>query len=248
MKRESNVRSGPVALVTGSASFLGKAISLYLAQRGFHLILHYQKSAEKVRKLAAEVKSFGVEATIVRADLSHPRQVQRIVHTLRQSFARLDLLVNNASLFFPTPFPDTTPDEWQRLFQVNLFSPYFLSQAVAPWLKKSSGNIVNMTDIYGENPILKDYPAYCASKAGLITLTKMLARELGPEVRVNGVSPGAIFIPRSFNAKKRKELLERSALKKQGTPGDIAEAVCFLATQTFITGQILKVDGGRFLS
>lgn len=248
MKKPSNARSGPVALVTGGASFLGRSISLHLAQRGFHLILHYQKSIDKVRKLMGELERFGVEMAAVQADLSRPQEAQKLAKAIRGSFDRLDLLINNASLFFPTPLAKTRVKEWERTFHVNLFAPYFLSQMASPWLKKTSGSIVNMTDIYGENPILKDYSAYCASKAGLITITKMLSRELGPEIRVNGVSPGAIFIPKSYSAKKRRELLDRSALKKQGTPEDIAEAVCFLATQPFITGQILKVDGGRFLN
>jgi len=235
-------------MVTGGASFLGRSLSLHLARRGFNLILHYQKSVLRTQKLAAEARELGVEAVIVRADLGRPEQVQLLVQALQRTFGRLDLLVNNASSFYPTPLSRSKPGQWQQILNVNLISPYALCQAVAPWLKKSSGSIVNMTDIYGENPILKDYSAYCASKAGLITVTKILAKELGPEVRVNAVSPGAILIPKSYGPKKRKELIERSALKKQGTPEDIAEAVCFLATQGFMTGQVLKVDGGRFLN
>lgn len=248
MSKISNHHSRPVALVTGGASFLGRAISLRLARKGFHLILHYQKSVVEAKQVAAEVERSGVEAIVVKADLREPQQVPILARAIKDNFNRLDLLVNNASLFYPTPFSTARPTQWQELFNVNLFAPYFLSRAVAPWLKKSSGSIVNMTDIYGENPILRDYDAYCVSKAGLITVTKMLAGELGPDIRVNGVSPGAIFIPRSYSAKKGKALLARSALKKQGTPADIAEAVHFLATQSFITGQILKVDGGRFLN
>lgn len=248
MPNISNRHSGPVALVTGGASFLGRAITLHLARKGFHLILHYQKSAAEAKRVATECERLGVEAVVVKADLRESQQIQSFTRAIRGNFNRLDLLINNASLFYPTPFSTAHPAQWQELFNVNLFAPYFLSRVVAPWLKKNSGSIVNLTDIYGENPILKDYDAYCASKAGLIAVTKMLARELGPEIRVNGVSPGAIFIPHSYSAKKRRALVARSALKKQGTPEDIAEAVHFLATQSFITGQVLKVDGGRFLN
>jgi pteridine reductase len=248
MPKISSHLSGPVALVTGGASFLGRAISLDLARNGFHLILHFQKSATKAKQVATEAEQLGVRVVVVKADLRDPRKIPVLTKAIQGSFDRLDLLVNNASLFAPTPFSTARPIQWQEMFNLNLFAPYFLSRAVAPWLKKNSGSIVNLTDIYGENPILKDYDAYCVSKAGLITVTKMLARELGPDIRVNAVSPGAIFIPRSYNAKKKKDLIARSALKKQGTPEDIAEGVRFLASQSFITGQVLKVDGGRFLS
>lgn len=237
----------PVALVTGAASFLGNSISFKLAKEGFDLVLHYQSSARKAKQLAAEIRKFGVQVLLLRGDL---RRVETAVSLVRQTikvFKRLDLLVNNASLFYPTPIKTTKPHQWLELFQVNSFSPYFLSRAAAPWLKKGKGSIVNLTDIYGEYPILKGYDAYCASKSALITLTKILARELGPEVRVNAVSPGAIFIPKDYSLQQKKALLDHSALKRQGTPEDIAAAVFFLASQNFVTGQVLKVDGGRFL-
>lgn len=238
--------SKPVALVTGGASFLGRTIGLKLAHKGFDLVLHYQNSLSKTKKFAEEVRQLGTKTLVVKADLRKVEHVPVLIHAVIKSFKRLDLLINNASLFYPTPLSSARPSQWQELFNVNVFSPYFLSRAAAPHLRKTHGCIINLTDIYGENPILKDYAAYCASKSGLITITKVLARELGPSIRVNGVSPGAIFIPKTYSKKQRKELIERSALKRQGTPADIVEAVYFLATQPFITGQILKVDGGRF--
>ncbi len=246
MEKSSNRYSKPVALITGGASFLGKAISSKLAREGFDLVLHYQTSVDKIKKLSEELKRLGIKTLIVKADLRKVEQVSALVQSAVKVYKRLDFLVNNASLFYPTPLSETKPYQWQELFSANLFSPYFLSRAAAPWLKKNQGCIVNLTDIYGENPTLKDYSAYCASKAGLITITKVLSRELGPSVRVNAVSPGAVFIPKSYSRKQRKELIARSALKCQGTPEDIAEAVYFMATQRFITGQVLKVDGGRF--
>jgi len=240
-------KSNPAALVTGGASFLGRAISLKLAGEGFKVALHCQSSLDKTKKLAAEISSFGGESFVVQADLRKPEQAGVLVQKVVTKFKGLDLLVNNASLFSPTPFETATPSQWREIFNINLFSPYFLGRGAAPALKKSGGTIVNLTDIYGEHPILKDHSAYCASKAGLICVTKMLARELGPEIRVNAVSPGAIFIPKTYSPSRKKELIRRSALKRQGTPEEIAEAVYFLSGHKFMTGQVLNVDGGRFV-
>jgi len=238
--------SKPVALVTGGASFLGKAISLKLAVEGFDLILHYQSSLGKTQELALEAGRLGAKTKLVKADLRKTEQTRGLIQKAVGFFRRLDFLVNNASLFYPTPPSRPKPGQWREMIDTNLLSPYFLSLAAAPWLTKTRGSIVNLTDIYGENPILKNYAAYCTSKAGLIAATKILSRELGPSIRVNAVSPGAIFIPKSYSRKQREQLLQRSTLKRQGTPEDIAEAVYFLASQKFITGHILKVDGGRF--
>ena len=239
--------SKPVAMVTGGASFLGRAISLKLALEGYDLILHYQKSLDKTKKLADEARLLGAVVLLIKADLRKVDGLSALVQSPIRRFNRLDLLVNNASLFFPTPLSNNRLSQWRELFQVNLFSPYFLVKAVAPWLRKTRGCVVNLTDIYGENPILKNYSGYSASKAGLISVTKSLAGELGPLIRINAISPGAIFIPENYKDKQKKALIERSALKRQGTPEDIADAVHFLATQKFVTGQVLRVDGGRFL-
>jgi pteridine reductase len=247
MKKESMVHKGRVALVTGGASFLGAAISRKLAAEGFQLILHYQNSFGKTKKIADELKSLGSKVMMFRADLRKVEQAPALIRSTIQAFKRLDLLINNASLFTKTPISITRPEQWRELFDVNLFSPFFLSRAAKPWLQKAHGCIVNMTDIYAEKPILRDHSGYSASKAALVNLTQSLAREMGPGVRVNAVSPGAIFIPENYDRKKREALIGRSALKRKGTPEDIAEAVYFLATQRFITGQTLKVDGGRFL-
>jgi pteridine reductase len=244
--KASKTNSRSVALVTGGASFLGAAISRKLVMEGFRVVLHYQSSKTKSEKLAREINSMGEEAVVLKADLSKVEQAEGLVQSVTRRFKRLDLLVNNASLFDPTPFPLASPAKWQKTFSVNLFSPYFLCQTAAPWLRKSKGSVINLTDIYAEHPLLKGYPAYCASKAGLLCVTKMLARELGPDVRVNAVSPGAIFIPKTYSRKQREDLIRRSALKRQGTPEEIADAVHFLANHKFITGQVLNVDGGRF--
>lgn len=247
MREHLRDSSRPVALITGGASYLGRSISRKLAEEGFRVVLHYQNSREKTKELAEEIGHSGGEVLIVKADLRKVERAPVLIRSTIRAFKRLDLLVNNASLFFPTPLSSSRPDQWRELFQVNLFSPYFLSRAAGPWLKKHNGCIVNMTDIYAENPVLRDHSGYAASKAALVNLTRSLAKEMGPDVRVNAVSPGAIFIPKKFNRREREALIARSALKRQGTPEDIAQAVHFLATQKFITGQVLKVDGGRFL-
>jgi pteridine reductase len=239
--------SKPVVLVTGGASFLGRSISLKFVREGFALALHYHRSANQARQLALEITRRGGKAFPVKADLKDPQKAPALVRQAVEAFGRLDVLVNNASVFKPTPFTTAGTDLWEETFRVNVFSPYFLCRAAAPWLKKVRGCVVNLTDIYGEHLLLKDHPAYVASKAALIASTRHLALELGPSVRVNAVSPGAIRIPPHFSTKHHQELLKRSALKRQGKPEDVAEAVYFLATQGFVTGQILNVDGGRIL-
>ena len=237
----------PVALVTGGASFLGRAISLKFVREGFNLVLHYQNSASQTRQLAMEIGRRGGKAYPVKADLRNPRKAPVLVKQAVDKLGRLDVLINNASVFKPTPLKTAGLELWEETFRVNVYSPFFLCSAAAPWLKKKHGCVVNLADIYGEHPILKGYPAYCASKAALIAATRHLALEWGPQIRVNAVSPGAIRIPPDYDLRRRNALIQRSVLKRQGQPGDIAEAVFFLATQSFITGQVLSVDGGRFL-
>jgi pteridine reductase len=246
-EKTSEVKNRPVALVTGGASFLGQAISRKLAREGFRVVLHYQNSIGKAKELAEELSALQGKTVPLRADLRKTAQAAWLAQRAVSGHGRLDLLVNNASLFCPTPLGRSKPAEWEDILRVNLFSPFALCQGAFAWLRKTKGSIVNLTDIYGEHPLLPDHAIYCASKAGLINLTKTLAREMGPEVRVNGVSPGAIFIPSRYSPAQRKRLIERSALKRQGTPEEVADAVHFMATHRFLTGQVLNVDGGRFL-
>lgn len=235
-----------MALVTGASSFLGRAITLKLAERGFDLALLFQNSREKTKRLSVELERHGAKTLLVKADLRESKNAAAVIQEVVKSFKRLDVLINNASLFYPTPLAKGKASQWREIFEVNLISPYFLARAAAPWLKKNTGCVINLSDIYGENPRLKNHSAYCVSKAGLNAMTRVLAGELGPEIRVNSVSPGAIFIPNKFSQKRRRELIDRSVLKRQGKPGDISEAVFFLASNNFITGQNLNVDGGRF--
>lgn len=238
----------PVVLITGGASFLGQAISRHFAQEGFDLALHYQSSRAKTQALEQELRTLGVRAALLRADLRNDRAVLTLVRGTIKAFGRIDVLVNNASLFLPTPLGARKVGEWKKVLAVNLVAPYLLAQASYPWLKKTKGSIVNVTDIYGQNPILRDHGAYQASKAGLINVTRSLAMEMGPDVRVNAISPGAFFIPKNYGPARKKELIARSFLKRQGRPEELAWAVHFLAVHPFVTGQVLNVDGGRSFS
>jgi pteridine reductase len=237
----------PVALITGAASPLGTAICLGLAQQGTNIALHFGKSKRNTLVLQDKLKYFGIETIILRADLKNPTHIRPLVSQVVRRWGRLDLLVNNASLFQPNRLRVEGWKEWTQFFHINALAPCSLAIAAFPWLRKFKGSIVNITDIYGEVPILKDYPAYSVSKAALIFLTKYLASEFSPNVRVNAVSPGAISFPQHYKTEKKKKLIQKSALNRQGTPAEIADAVLFLAKNRFITGQVLNVDGGRFI-
>ena len=235
-----------VVLVTGSASFLGKAICRKFAEEGFDLALHYANSKKPTLELARDLEKAGACATTFKADLLDEPEVKALVPKVIKIFGRLDVLVNNASLFF-SDLPATSYRQQSDLFSLNLFAPSLLIERATPHLKRTRGSVVNLADIYGETPILKGYKTYCATKSALINVTRSFAWELGPEVRVNAVSPGAFFIPKTYGRKKIETLLAKSALKRKGEPAELADAVYFMASHPFITGQVLKVDGGRFL-
>ncbi len=237
----------PAAFVTGGASTLGRVISLSLARAGYDLILHYGRSLDPTRKLQAELKTLGCESTVFQADLGRPGTLAKAALKAPGYLKRLKLLVHNASIFDKTSSEVFDEKDWKRILDINLLSPYALSCALRPFLKKNKGNIVHITDIYGEHPVLKEHSAYCVSKGGLITVTKFLAGEWGPEVRVNAVSPGVISFPKNYSASKKKQLAQKSALKRGGKPEDVAQTVLFFSQSTFITGQVMNVDGGRFL-
>jgi pteridine reductase len=237
-----------VALVTGAASTLGSAISLKMAEQGMRIALHYGKSLKKTRQLQKLLTSLGTETILIKADLSKPPQIHSVVRQLVRQWGRLDVLVNNASVFKPTPLVEENWPEWEKVMKVNSISPCLLAASAKPHLQRSKGCIVNITDIYGEMPALKNHGAYSASKAALLFLTKYLAVEWAPDIRVNAVSPGVISFPGNYSISQRRRLIQKTALKREGKPEEIAEAVWFLASNRFITGQILKVDGGRFIS
>jgi pteridine reductase len=242
-----------VALVTGAARRIGAAIARRLHADGYDLALHYRDSAEAMRALAAELESARAGSVLVlQADLAEFDRLPELVADTVGRYGRLDALVNNASAFFPTPFGATTPQQWDALFAVNARAPYFLAQAAAPHLRAARGAIVNLADIHGERP-LRDHAVYGMGKAALIHMTRALALELAPQVRVNAVAPGAILWPEPGNdggkdAAAQAALLARTPLGRIGTTAEIAEAVRWLLRDAgYTTGQLIRVDGGRML-
>ncbi|MFC5571311.1 pteridine reductase [Lysobacter yangpyeongensis] len=240
----------PVALVTGSARRLGAAIARTLHGAGYDLALHCRHSRTELDALAAQLERVRPGSTFVQqAELADfDRLPELVAHTIGR-FGRLDALVNNASGFAPTPIGTTTPAQWDALFASNARAPFFLAQAAAPHLAATRGAIVNLADIYGERP-LREHTVYCMAKAALLMLTKSLALELGPDVRVNAVAPGAILWPEDGgDANKQQAMLARTPLGRTGTPEEVAEAVRWLLQDAhYSTGQVLHLDGGRLLS
>ena len=240
-----------VVLITGGAKRVGAAICRRLHGAGANLMLHYRESAGEARLLQAELNHQRKDSVaLIQADLLDVAKLHSLVDQTVQSFGRLDALVNNASSFFQTPVGEITADQWEDLIGTNLRAPLFLVQAAAPALKKSQGAVVNITDIHAERP-LKNYVVYSVAKAGLVGLTRSLARELAPEVRVNAVAPGPILWPDddAFDELSRQRIISHTPLKREGTPDDIAKAVHFLlAEATYVTGETVNVDGGRHVA
>lgn len=239
-----------VALVTGSARRIGAEIVRKLHAEGLRVIVHYRSSDKAANALAEELNALrDNSATTIAFDLHNIEQLSAFANEITSAFGRLDVLVNNASTFYPTPFEDISTSQWEDLLGINLKAPLFLSKALAKELKMRQGNIINIVDIHAQRP-LKGYTVYSIAKAGLGMLTKSLARELAPHVRVNGVAPGAILWPEvEAYESLHKEIIERTALKREGHPRDIAATVWFLVNASdYITGQIISVDGGRTLS
>jgi pteridine reductase len=239
--------TGKTVLITGGARRVGAAIARELHSAGANLAIHFRHSARDAATLAAELNDKRAKsAATIRADLLDVGNLGALVEFTLRHFGALDVLVNNASTFYPTKIGEITPAAWDDLMGTNLKAPLFLSQAAAPALRKSQGLILNIVDIHALRP-LRDYPVYCAAKAGLQMITRSLAKELGPEIRVNGISPGPVLWPEGQSDEKaRAKIIERTVLKRMGTPADIARtALFFAASAPFITGQILAVDGGR---
>jgi pteridine reductase len=238
--------AGRTALVTGAGKRLGAATARALHAEGMNLLIHYNRSEEEAQTLAQELNGIRPDsAAIAQADLANTQGLESLVKAALQ-WDGLDVLVNNASSFRPTPMGSIGEDDWDDLMGSNLKAPLFLAQAAAPHLKKNHGCIVNMIDIHAYRP-LREHTVYCAAKAGLVMLTLSLAKELGPEVRVNGVAPGPVLWPEApMDATTKKSILEATALKRKGSPDDIAGAIIYLVRDAdYVTGQILAVDGGR---
>ncbi|MCC6172874.1 MAG: pteridine reductase [Gammaproteobacteria bacterium] len=240
--------AGRVALVTGGAQRVGAEIVRTLHAAGARVVVHYNRSAPQAESLAAELEALRAGSAITaRADLLEVARLGDLVEAATRAFGRLDILVNNASTFYPTPVGEITEAHWNDLLGSNLKAPLFLSQAATTALRLSRGLILNIVDIHGMRP-LRRYPVYGIAKAGLIMLTRSLARELGPHIRVNAIAPGPVMWPADGAAdlELQKKIVERTLLKRSGSAQDVARTALFFAADApYVTGQVLAVDGGR---
>ena len=238
------------AFVTGSSKRIGAATVRLLHEANYNVIIHCRSSRQEADELASDLNKQRVNsANVIQGDLNDEKIYDTLIEQAYQCWGRLDVLINNASSFFPTPVGSITMENWDNLVNSNMKAPLFLSQAATPYLKKTHGCIINMIDVHGQRP-MKEHPVYCAAKAGLAMLTMSLAKDLGPEIRVNGVAPGAILWPENDMDEKTKNIiLERTSLKRPGQPLDIAKTILFLVKDAdYITGQIIAVDGGRSIN
>ena len=238
-----------VVLITGAAHRIGATTARMLHAEGMNILLHYRHSSEAAEALQAELNSIRPDSvSLLQADLHDTHNLPNLVVDAVKVWGQLDVLINNASSFYATPIGTVTEEEWDDLIGSNLKAPLFLSQAAAPHLRQHQGCIVSIVDIHAERP-LKEFPVYSMAKAGLVMLTKSLACELGPEVRVNAVAPGAILWPENLGETEKEKIISRTFLKRQGAPEDIARAILYLIRDAgYVSGQVLTVDGGRSLN
>lgn len=235
-----------VALVTGSAKRIGRAVANALADRGVHQAVHYRTSKTEAEDAVELFRVLGVEAESFQADLSQVKEVEALASEVLKRFGRLDILVNNASVFFPSPLGEVTDLQWDVLINTNLKGPFFLAQKVGLAMKAAvGGTIINIGDWAAERPYT-GYLPYCISKAGVVAMTKGLAKALAPEVRVNCINPGPVMLPEDLSEAEKEEVMRKTPLQRTGSPTDIANAVVFLCEGTdFMTGAVITVDGGR---
>ena len=240
----------PVVLITGAARRVGATIARTLHGAGYDLALHHRNSGDELAALVDDLEQArGAGTLTLQAELADVDALPDLVNETARRFGRLDGLVNNASAFFPTPLGTVTTEQWDELFASNTRAPFFLAQAAARHLRDRAGAIVNLLDIYAERP-LPGYSVYCMAKAAQAAMTLALAHELGPEVRVNGIAPGAVLWPETGHAQaSRSDIIARTPLKRTGTAEDVASAVLWLLRDArFVTGQVIRVDGGRSIS
>ena len=236
--------------MTGAARRIGACIAESLHQRGFNVFLHYNGSGDAVGRLAEKLNANRPESAFdLQADLGKVEQIERMATQIRAVTGNLDLLVNNASQFFPTRIGSTTGSQWDALMDSNLRGPYFLTQALLNELSVAGGSIVNLLDVHANRP-MREHAVYCMAKAGLQMMTLALAKDLGPTIRVNGVAPGAILWPeQELDSSHQQSILKKVVMGRSGNPEDIASAVIYLGLDApYVTGQVLAVDGGRSLN
>ena len=243
--RNGEKLKGQVALVTGAAKRLGRAVALRLAQEGADVAVHYRSSVADAQSAVAEIEKSGRRGSAIAADLTSVAEIKRLFDETAKQFGRLDILVNSAANFLPSSIVSTNGEVWDASLDTNLKAPFFCAQAAAPLLRRTKGSIINFADTGG----LLGWPGYIAhsvSKAGVVMLTKVLAKALAPEVRANAIAPGTITMP-DDPPELEADFIKLAPLRRTGAPPDIADAVVFLACSKFITGQVLLVDGGRTL-
>ena len=235
------------ALISGGAARIGAQIVRTLHENGYKVIIHCHQSEEVAQTLCRELNSKQKNsAKVIVVDLEDNKDIKKLTQTIKS----LDLLVNNASVFYPTSIKNSTIEDWDKTININLRAPFFIATGLSKVLAISQGSIINIIDIHSDRP-LKKFSIYNISKAGLKMLTKTLAKELAPNIRVNGISPGSILWPQDKSQLSEKEkimMIDRVSLKRQGSPNDIAQAVLFLANAKYITGQVINIDGGRSLN
>jgi NAD(P)-dependent dehydrogenase (short-subunit alcohol dehydrogenase family) len=244
-KKSEEALRGRVALVTGAAKRLGRAVALRLAEEGADVVIHYRSSAGEAKAAVAEIEKLGRRGFAIAADLNSVAEIKRLFDEAAKQFGRLDVLVNSAANFLPSSIISTTAEVWDASLDSNLKAPFFCAQAAAPLLRRSKGCIVNFADAGG----LLGWPGYIAhsvSKAGVVMLTKVLAKALAPEVRVNTIAPGTITMP-GDPPEWEADFIKLAPLRRTGAPSDIADAVVFLVQSQFMTGQTIVLDGGRTL-
>ena len=244
--QERKLLAGKTALVTGAAKRVGKAIAVGLAGAGADVVVHYGSSRADAEETAREIAAMGVRSAAVQADLSDSAQIERLFDTAERDIDGVDVLVNSAATFEKALLEELDLPQWERMIRVNLTAPFLCSRRAAPRMKsKGEGDIINMCDI-GGLAAWKGFAHYNVSKAGLIMLTKSLALELAPEVRVNGVAPGTVLFPNDYDDEARARLVSRVPMGREGSPQDVVETILFLITgPRYITGQVVAVDGGR---
>ncbi|MCG6886205.1 MAG: pteridine reductase [Proteobacteria bacterium] len=238
-----------VVLITGAAHRLGATTARVLHGTGMNIVLHYRNSRQPAEQLQQELLANRPDSVeLLHADLLHINRLPILAEQAEEIWGRLDVLINNASAFYSTPVDTVTETQWDELLGANLKAPFFLSRAAARYLREQEGCIVNIADIHAERP-LRNFPVYSISKAGLVMMTQSLAAELGPEIRVNAVAPGAILWPEHLDEAGKEKIISRTFLKRKGEPEDIARAILYLINDAqYMTGQVLAVDGGRSLN
>ncbi len=237
---------GKVALVTGAARRVGAAIARALATKGMDVAVHYGSSASEARQVVSDLRALGVAAEGFHANLRELEAGRTLAGRVVEHFGRLDVLVNSAANMIEGPVESVTPEVWDEVMGLNLRAPFFITQGALPALRASKGKVVNIADLAGLEP-WPTYVAHCTSKAGVVMLTKALARALAPDITVNAVAPGAVLLPDDWDESKRRHFAETTPLNRLGSAEDVANAVVYLLEADYVTGEVLVVDGGRLL-